>query len=90
VRGEQVFEAALELDSGARRILNAEPAEIGTHAGLHHAHGFGVGVARGHAEIRPDPRKVCVLHAEKIMASEQETIHPDPGVKWLMPLRRST
>ena len=50
----EVFEAALEFDSGGNGILHAEAAKVCAHAGLYHADAFGVGLPGGHAEIGPD------------------------------------
>ena len=61
VRREQIFEAPLQFDAGAGRVLHAEAAELRADAGLHHADALGVRLAGRHAEVGPDLRQVGLL-----------------------------
>ncbi len=75
VRREQILQTPFQFDAGAGGILHAEAAELGAHAGLHHAHALGVGLAGRHAEIRPDLRQIGLLDAEQIDALAAGDLH---------------
>ena len=70
-----MFEPPLELDARFCRVLDAEAAKIRAHAGLHHAHAFGICLARRHSQVCPDLRQVCLLDAEQINALAAGNLH---------------
>src|SRR5689334_11307652 len=65
MRCKQILQTPLQFDSGARRILHSEAAELSTHASLHHANSFGVGLPRRHAQVGPYSRQIGFLDADK-------------------------
>ena len=75
MRGVQVLEAPLHLNTGADRILHAEAAEVGAHTGLHHAHALGVGLPGWHPQIRPYLRQVGLVDPKQINALAAGNLH---------------
>src|SRR5262249_15356661 len=75
MRSEQVLEAPLHLDAGADRILHAEAAEVGAHAGLHHAHALGIGLTRWHSQIGPYFWQVRFIDTQQIDALASRDFH---------------
>jgi hypothetical protein len=54
---------------------SAEAAEVGAHAGLHHADALRVGLAGRHVEVRPYLRQVFLLHPEEIDSLAAGDLH---------------
>src|SRR5262249_8119137 len=71
----QILEPPLKLNSRTDGILNAEPAELRAHAGLHHAHALGVRLTRGHAQLFPDLRQVFFFDSQQIDALASGDFH---------------
>src|SRR5207247_7953446 len=65
-----MFEPPLELDARFCRVLDAEAAKIRAHAGLHHAHAFGICLPEG----IPKSAQIC---------GKSAFLTPSKSMRWL-------